>query len=108
MVMRNNYKNFPLSELKNIKVTAAHEYFHAIQFGYDGWEMPWLLEASAVWMEEEMYDDINDCYQYMADWFKQPERSLDEDGYHWYGSFILFEYIAQHMGGHRNHPTIIR
>ena len=99
MVMRNNYKNFPLSELKNIKVTAAHEYFHAIQFGYDGWEMPWLLEASAVWMEEEMYDDINDCYQYMADWFKQPERSLDEDGYHWYGSFIFFEYIAQHMGG---------
>ncbi|MEE1507236.1 MAG: MXAN_6640 family putative metalloprotease, partial [Candidatus Neomarinimicrobiota bacterium] len=99
MVMRNNYKNFPLSELKNIKVTAAHEYFHAIQFGYDGWEMPWLLEASAVWMEEEMYDDINDCYQYMADWFKQPERSLDEDGYHWYGSFILFEYIEQHMGG---------
>lgn len=99
MVIRNNYKNFPLPELENIKVTAAHEYFHAIQFGYDGWEMPWLLEASAVWMEEEMYDDINDCYQYMSDWFNQPHRSLDEDGYHWYGSFIFFEYIAQHMGG---------
>jgi len=59
MVIRNNYINFPLPELENIKVTVAHEYFHAIQFGYDGWEMPWLLEASAVWMEEEMYDDIN-------------------------------------------------
>ncbi|MDC1032078.1 FlgD immunoglobulin-like domain containing protein, partial [Candidatus Marinimicrobia bacterium] len=99
MVMRNNYKNFPLEELMNIKVTIAHEYYHAIQFGYDGWEKPWLLESSAVWMEEEIYDEINDCYQYMEEWFNFPHRSLDESGYHWYGSFIFFEYIEQHMGG---------
>ena len=99
MAMRNNYKNFPMDEIKNIQVTAAHEYFHAIQFGYDGWEMPWLLEASAVWMEEEIYDEINDAYQYMYDWFKQPHRSLDESSFHWYGSFIFFEYLEQHMGG---------
>ena len=80
-------------------MTAAHEYFHAIQFGYDGWEKPWLLEASAVWMEEEIYDYINDCYQYMKNWFDYPHRSLDESGYHWYGSFIFFEYLEQHMGG---------
>ena len=100
MAMRNNYKNFPLEELKNIKVTIAHEYYHAIQFGYDGWEKPWLLESSAVWMEEEIYDEINDCYQYMEEWFNYPHRSLDESGYHWYGSFIFFEYIEQHMGGY--------
>ena len=99
MAMRNNYKNFPLEELMNIKVTIAHEYYHAIQFGYDGWEKPWLLESSAVWMEEEIYDEINDCYQYMEEWFNFPHRSLDESGYHWYGSFIFFEYIEQHMGG---------
>ena len=99
MAIRNNYKKFSLSELENIKVTAAHEYFHAIQFGYDGWEEPWLLEASAIWMEEEIYDEINDCYQYMKDWFKYPHKSLDESGFHWYGSFIFFEYIEQHMGG---------
>ena len=99
MAIRNNYQNFPLDEADNIKVTAAHEYFHAIQFGYDGWEKPWLLEASAVWMEEEIYDYINDCYQYMKNWFDYPHRSLDESGYHWYGSFIFFEYLEQHMGG---------
>ena len=99
MAIRNNYKKFSLSELENIKVTVAHEYFHAIQFGYDGWEKPWLLEASAIWMEEEIYDEINDCYQYMKDWFKYPHKSLDESGFHWYGSFIFFEYIEQHMGG---------
>ena len=99
MAIRNNYKKFSLSEIENIKVTAAHEYFHDIQFGYDGWEKPWLLEASAIWMEEEIYDEINDCYQYMKDWFKYPYRSLDESGFHWYGSFIFFEFIEQHMGG---------
>ena len=84
MAMRNNYKNFPLEELMNIKVTIAHEYYHAIQFGYDGWEKPWLLESSAVWMEEEIYDEINDCYQYMEEWFNFPHRSLDENSYNYF------------------------
>jgi len=101
MAIRNNYENFPLDELENIKVTAVHEYFHAIQLGYDGWEMPWLLEASAVWMEEEIYDEVNDCYQYMKSWFSRPDRSLDKNGFHYYGSFIFFEYLEQHMGGAR-------
>lgn len=101
MAIRNNYFNFPLEQLESIKVTLAHEYYHAIQFGYDGWEKPWLLESSAVWMEEEIYDEINDCYQYMKEWFDYPNRSLDESGYHWYGSFIFFEYLEQHMGGNR-------
>jgi|TARA_Y100000031_G_scaffold45554_2_gene52066 hypothetical protein len=106
MVIRNNFSNFPMNEEDAIKVTATHEVYHAIQFGYDGWEMPWLLEASAVWMEEEVYDDINDCYQYMKNWFAQPHRALDESGYHWYGSFIFFEYLEQHMGGTEGIRTI--
>ena len=101
MTMRNNYRSFPLPQMENIKVTAAHEYFHAIQFGYDGWEKQWLLEASAVWIEEELYDEINDCYQYMKKWFESPHQALDETGYHSYGSFIFFEYIEQHMGGNK-------
>ena len=100
MAMRNNYDGFPNSEIENIQVTAAHEFFHAIQYGYDGYEKPWLLESTAVWMEEEIYDDINDCYQYMYSWFNQPEKSLDHvGGSHWYGSWIFFEYIDEHFGG---------
>ena len=59
----------------------------------------WLLEATAVWMEEELFDEINDVYQYMPEWFKYPHRSLDEEGTHAYGSYIFFEYIEQNMGG---------
>ena len=31
MAIRNNYSNFPLDELNALKVTIAHEYYHAIQ-----------------------------------------------------------------------------
>ena len=100
MAMRNNYDGFPNTEVENIQVTASHEFFHAIQYGYDGYEKPWLLEATAVWIEEEIYDDINDCYQYMNSWFNEPQKSLDYvGGTHWYGSWIFFEYIDEHLGG---------
>lgn len=102
MAMRNSYEGFPNSELESVQVTAAHEFFHAVQYGYDGWEMPWLLESTAVWMEEEIYDEINDCYQYMPSWFSSPQESLDAaSGTHWYGSYIYFQYIIEHLGGYQ-------
>ncbi len=98
MVMRNNYNGFPNSLLENIQVTATHEFFHAVQFGYDGWEETWIMEATAVQMEEIVYDNINDCYQYMSSWFHSPHQSLNLDSYNrWYGSFIFFEYVSTHL-----------
>ena len=108
MAMRNNYSGFyssnndygPTTELEAMQVTAAHEFFHAVQYGYDGREKPWLLEATATWIEEIVYDDINDCYQYMPSWFDSPHTSLDKSGgTHWYGSYIYFKYIEEHLGG---------
>ena len=98
MVMRHNYNGFPNTELEAIKVTAAHEFFHAVQFGYDGWEESWVMEATAVQMEEIVYDDVNDCYQYMSSWFNSPHQSLNLDSQNrWYGSFIFFEYVNSHL-----------
>jgi hypothetical protein len=100
MAMRNDYDGFPSNTpIENIQVTAAHEFFHAIQFGYNAYEKPWLMEATAVWMEEQVYDSINDCYQYLPSWFAYPQTSLNAGGTHWYGSFIFFQYIEEHMGG---------
>ncbi len=98
MVMRHNYNGFPNTELEAIQVTAAHEFFHSVQFGYDGWEESWVMEASAVEMEEYIFDDINDCYQYMSSWFNSPQQSLNLDSQNrWYGSFIYFQYLAEHV-----------
>ncbi len=99
MVIRNNYNGFPLPELAALQVTVAHEFFHAIQYGYDGWEQIWLMEATAVWMEEANFDDVNDCYQYMVNWFNVPEEALDKLSSHMYGSYIFFKYIDEHLGG---------
>jgi len=113
MAMRNDYTGFyspnnqlgATTELEAIELTAAHEYHHAIQFGYDGLEEAWLFEATATEMEEQIYDEINDCHTWLPAWFAEPHKSLDHSSEHWYGSFIFPQYIFEHLGGS---PTLKR
>ena len=59
-------REFPTNTpIENMRVTAAHEYFHAVQYAYDAFEDGWLLEATATWVEDEMFDDVNDNLQYL-------------------------------------------
>ncbi len=37
----------------------SHELFHVVQNEYDFFDDRWLIEGSAAWMEDEMYDDLN-------------------------------------------------
>ena len=104
--MRNSYSSSQFSEHseeENIQVTAVHEFFHAIQFDYNCYALDqslWFLEATAVWSEDELYDNVNDLYRYMPSWFSNPGRPIFESsGIHMYGSFILFQYIDEHFGG---------
>lgn len=60
-----DYAGFPDPPLQSIEVTAAHEYFHATQYAYDAFEDSWLLEATATWAEDELYDDVDDNVQYL-------------------------------------------
>jgi len=48
------------SGVKALRVTAAHEFFHAVQSRYDFREDRFLLEGTASWMEDEVYDGVND------------------------------------------------
>ena len=34
-----------------LRATAAHEFFHAVQYAYDSGEDAWLTEGTATWME---------------------------------------------------------
>lgn len=92
-----------------MQVTAAHEFNHALQFGYDGNEpADWLWEATATWMEDMVYDHINDAEYYLdavlgdtgACQVAQESRSGD---YHWYGNWIFLRYISETYG-----PDVIR
>jgi len=81
-----------------MKITAAHEFFHAIQFGYptfDRWYSlghHWWIEATATWMEEAVYDDVNAYYSRVQRWLKEPWLSLKNSGDHEYGDvlFVIF------------------
>jgi hypothetical protein len=99
--LENDYDGFPNTPVYNIQVTAAHEFNHAIQFGYDVWEESWLMEATAVWMEDEVYDDVNDNLQYLPDYLDNPDTCMPSEtpGLHWYGDWIFPRFISEHHGG---------
>ena len=103
--MHNSYSSSQfnsLSEFENIKVTAVHEFFHSIQFDYNCYSFDhglWFMEATAVWSEDELYNGINDLYRYMPAWFSNPDRPINDQSSHMYGTFILFQYIDEHLGG---------
>ena len=78
------------------KVTCAHEFFHVIQMAYDANEQPWMLEIASVWMEDIVYDYVNDYYNYQSDFFDNPWMSIMTfDGYHEYASAHWFHYLSQ-------------
>lgn len=53
--------------LPGLRVTASHELHHAIQLGSYGYREPdrYFYEITSTWMEDVLYNDINDYYQYI-------------------------------------------
>ena len=90
---------------ENLQVTAAHEFFHAIQFGYDTFEDIWFMEGSAAWIEDEVFDEVNDNRQYLRlSQFKNPFRPIDHRrGLAVYGGWGFLRYLSD-----RFDPAVIK
>jgi len=112
--LRNEYVHIGTHpEIQNMEVTVAHEFFHTVSNGIDVYSALWLDEATATWMEDEVYDSVDDSYQYLPPWFARPDIPLNasNDGPdsnfnahdHWYGSWIFLRYLSEHLGGE---PTV--
>ncbi len=99
-VLDNDYVNYGTEPFKAMRATAAHEFFHAIQFGYDMDEELWFMEGSATWMEDEVFDAVDDNYQFLATSpIRYPRTSLDYNADTFpYGSFIFFKYAGERRG----------
>ncbi|WP_374455708.1 MXAN_6640 family putative metalloprotease [Nocardioides sp.] len=86
----------------NLTVTAAHEFFHAIQYAYDYNEDPWMMESTATWMEERIATAVNDNRQYFP-WSQiyAPYVPLDvfsrDQGFQ-YGNWVFWEYLSAKYG----------
>jgi len=117
-----NYGTHPVD---GMKVTAAHEFFHAIQFAYDAFEFdygninnpntyrPWWMEASSTWMEDMAYDDINDYVGYLQYflgfyvWMDMSSFSYDYGdarAFHPYGACVWPIFMTEKY----NDPSIVK
>ena len=86
-----------------LRVTLAHEFFHAVQFGYyQGYDGAWWQEASATWMEDVLHPGVNDYLQYVCIFLESPKRALDGGDpridLHAYGSSIFAFFLDQRYG----------
>ncbi|PWB74723.1 hypothetical protein C3F09_03280 [candidate division GN15 bacterium] len=114
MLLDNDYSSIPGYETRPydaIRVTMAHEYFHAVQFGIDVTEQEfppppavgrYWMEMSAVWMEEQLYTGINDYYNYLPYFFQVPGRSIQQFSNiydnHPYGSVVFPIFLSETFG----------
>jgi hypothetical protein len=92
-----------------LRVTAAHEFFHAVQFGYDWLEDRWMMEGTAAWMEDEVYPAINDNLQYLPAspigedlfWLEidgwDPDSRSPQSSYV-YGTWIFWRFLDERFG----------
>jgi hypothetical protein len=98
-----------------LTVTAVHEFFHAVQFAYDAYEDGWIMEASSTWIEDELYDAVNDNLFYLRYGpLRKPLVPVDKNvSPGWYGAWIFIRFLSEYVGAHDGgandpDPTIVR
>ena len=89
----------PYTPLQSLQITSAHEFHHAIQYGYNFYFDIWYAEATSTWFEDELYDGVNQNYNYLAAWFNNSNLSLDTSvslsNGGGYGRWIFNRYLAE-------------
>jgi len=67
----------PYNGATGLKITAAHEFHHAVQYGYNYYFDIWYAETTATWIEDEVYDSVNQLYNYLGPYYQQTTLQLD-------------------------------
>ena len=104
------FKPGAYNPLQSLQITSAHEFHHAIQYGYNYYFDIWYAEATSTWFEDEVYDNVNQNYSYIAAWLRGSTRQLDlkvdpsalSTGAG-YGRWIFNRYLAE-----RHTATVVR
>lgn len=87
-----------------MRATVAHEYNHAIQFGYDSSESHgWMYEATAVWMETVAAGKDQDATGYVSYAYEYPELcfgtlSDPNSGSLQYGEWTFIQMLSDLFG----------
>ena len=96
--------------LGGLRVTAAHEFFHTVQYAYDSGEDDWLVEGTAVWMEDAVADDVNANRIWLREsplahpWVPvDSSKRLNE-----YGAWIFWRFLTESDGAGGSDPSFVR
>ncbi len=89
--------------LPALRVTLAHELHHAIQMGnYGFWSGEiYFYEMTSVWMEDAVFTQVNDYYQYLRSsqgQFQRSEASFTSNNFIMYSRGIWCHYLAKKYG----------
>jgi hypothetical protein len=83
-----------------MRAFAVHEYFHAVQNGYDYSEAAWIGEASSAWVEDLFVDDADPNHEYLVEFVPFPRRPLHfANTYAEYGAFLFLQFLTERHGG---------
>jgi hypothetical protein len=105
-----------LWDVQYAESTAAHEFYHAVQHASEAYgsdDARWYWEATACWIEDEVFDTTTNYASFLFGYAFQPHRQLNAftypsagriEEYHQYGAFIFPRYISEH----RADWTVIR
>jgi hypothetical protein len=101
LVLDNDYSPFQYPGTKqeaDLEVTFAHEYCHILQMNYDAYQDAWMAESTAVWMEDQVYNGINDYLRYVRRWVQLYNTPLTANSIREYGTTVWNEWLVRHYG----------
>jgi len=96
----NDFLGFPTLPLQALMVTCAHEYFHAVHVGYHYRdEDVFFMEMCSTWMEDFIYDQVNDYLNYIKDFFNYINYPFYlSNGWFEYGSCLWIHMVTKKYG----------
>jgi hypothetical protein len=101
LVLDNDYDPFQYpgtKPLADLEVTFAHEYCHILQMNYDAYQDAWMAESTAVWMEDQVYNGINDYLRYVRRWVRLYRTPLTANSIREYGDAVWNEWLVRRYG----------
>lgn len=101
LVVDNDFSGFGGDPLELMRVTIAHEYNHILHFGYDTFQDLWMFESTATWIEDLVYPEINDYFNFLPVFARKPQKPLaepDQRASKLYGSAVWNHWLAAAHG----------
>jgi hypothetical protein len=101
LVLDDDYSPFQYPGTKpaaDLRVTFAHEYCHILQMAYDAYQDAWMAESTAVWMEDQAYNGIDDYLRYVRRWVRLYNTPLTANSIREYGDAVWNEWLVRRYG----------